>query len=75
MRTSTLRQLGMRDRNFGWTVEMQVRALQQRLRVIEIPVTYGLRQAGEPKVAGRWDASLQAGWVILSTVWRLWWAQ
>ena len=75
LRTSTLRQLGMRDRNFGWTVEMQVRALQQRLRVIEIPVTYGLRQAGEPKVAGRWDASLQAGWVILSTVWRLWWAQ
>ncbi|MBY0506010.1 MAG: glycosyltransferase family 2 protein [Bryobacteraceae bacterium] len=71
LRTSTLRSLGMRDRNFGWTVEMQVRALQQGLRVQEVPVRYGLRQAGTPKVAGRWDASLRAGWVILTTVARL----
>lgn len=72
IRTSRLQHLGMRDRNFGWTVEMQVRALQQGLRVMEVPVSYGMRQAGEPKVAGRWDASLRAGWVILSTIARLW---
>lgn len=74
VRTGTLRQLGMRDRNYGWTVEMQVRALQQGLRVVEVPVRYGLRQAGVPKVAGRWAASLRAGWIILSTIARLRWA-
>lgn len=73
IRTSTLLKLGMLDRNYGWTVEMQVRALQQGLRVLEVPVSYGLRQAGEPKVAGRWDASLRAGWVILTTIARLRW--
>lgn len=75
LRTETLRGIGMRDRNFGWTVEMQVRALQQGLRVVEVPVRYGLRRAGEPKVAGRWDASLKAGWIILTTVLRLRWAR
>ncbi len=74
IRTSTLRELGMLDRNYGWTVEMQVRALQRGLRVMEVPVRYGLRQAGVPKVAGRWDASLRAGWIILSTIARLRWA-
>lgn len=71
IRVGTLRRLAMQDRNYGWTVEMQIRALQQGLRVVEVPVSYGLRQAGEPKVAGRLGASLKAGWVILTTVLRL----
>lgn len=72
LRVQTLRALNMQDRNFGWTVEMQIRALQLGLRVVEVPVRYGLRQAGTPKVAGNWKASLKAGWIILATVFRLW---
>ena len=71
IRVRDLERLGMQDRNYGWTVEMQIRAVQCGLRVVEVPVRYGLRQAGEPKVAGRLGASLRAGYVILSTVLRL----
>jgi glycosyltransferase involved in cell wall biosynthesis len=72
IRAGVLRNLGMRDRNYGWTIEMQVKAAQQRLRVVEVPVSYGLRQAGEEKVSGNWQASLRAGikilWVIARSV-------
>ncbi len=68
---SALRTLNMRDRNYGWTVEMQVRALQHHLRIEEVPVSYGVRVAGENKVSGNWRASLKAGWKILWTIVRL----
>jgi glycosyltransferase involved in cell wall biosynthesis len=67
-----LERLRMRDRNYGWTVEMQVRALEERLRVREIPVSYRRRWAGVNKVSGNLVASLRAGQVILTTVFRLW---
>lgn len=66
-----LRRLGMRDRNYGWTVEMQVRALQEKLRVVEVPVRSKVRAAGVNKVSGNWKASLRAGQVILTTIARL----
>lgn len=66
-----LRRLGMRDRNYGWTVEMQVRALQQKLRVVEVPVRSKVRAAGVNKVSGNWKASFKAGQVILTTIARL----
>lgn len=66
--------LGMADRNYGWTVEMQIRALQKGLRVREIPVRYGRRVAGENKVSGNLRASVRAGWVILRTVFRAAWS-
>lgn len=65
IRAEALRALGMRDRNYGWTVEMQMKALRAGLRVVEVPVSYGLRKAGENKVSGNLRASLRAGWVIL----------
>ncbi|MDX1984201.1 MAG: glycosyltransferase family 2 protein [Bryobacteraceae bacterium] len=68
IRADALRQLGMKDRNYGWTVEMQVRALRQGLRVMEVPVSYGKRHAGTNKVSGNLKASLAAGWKILYTV-------
>ncbi|MBM3726386.1 MAG: glycosyltransferase family 2 protein [Acidobacteria bacterium] len=66
-----LRALGMRDENYGWTVEMQVRALRRRLRVVEIPVRSGRRVAGTEKVSGNAWASLRAGVKIIWTVLRL----
>jgi hypothetical protein len=61
----------MRDPNYGWTVEMQIRALQKGLRVLEVPVSYRRRRGGESKVSGNVLGSLKAGAKILWTVARL----
>jgi glycosyltransferase involved in cell wall biosynthesis len=71
IRAAVLRELGMKDRNYGWTVEMQVRALRAGLRVLEVPVSSGKRQAGKNKVSGNLKASLMAGWKIFYTVARV----
>lgn len=68
IRVEALARLGMRDPDYGWTVEMQIRAIKRRLRVMEIPVTYRRRQAGENKVSGNLKNSLRAGVKILWTV-------
>lgn len=70
IRAGTLRSLHMRDRDYGWTVEMQIRAAQHKLRTCEIPVRYGLRQAGTEKVSGNWRASLAASIKILTVLFR-----
>ncbi len=64
---AALDRLGMRDRTWGWTVEMQVRALQEGLRVVEVPVSYR-RRIGRSKIAGTVRGTLAAGVKILSTV-------
>jgi glycosyltransferase involved in cell wall biosynthesis len=68
IRVDALRRLNMRDRNYGWTVEMQIEALRRGLRVMEIPVRYGVRAAGENKVSGNAWASVKAGVKILWVV-------
>jgi hypothetical protein len=59
--------LGMRDPDFGWTAEMQVRALQRGLRMAEVPVSYR-RRVGVSKITGTLGGTVRAGWKILSTV-------
>jgi glycosyltransferase involved in cell wall biosynthesis len=63
--------LGMRDRDFGWTVEMQARAARASRRVVEVPVRYRRRRAGRSKVAGTLTGSIAAGWKILLTIARV----
>ena len=70
IRADRLRQLGMQDCDFGWTVEMQVRALQCGLRVVEVPVSYR-RRIGTSKISGNLRASVAAGWKIITTILRL----
>jgi hypothetical protein len=70
IRLESLHRLRMQDRNFGWTVEMQVKALREGLRIMEIPVNYRRRLAGENKVSGNLWNSLRAGWKIIWTVLR-----
>ncbi|MBI2689898.1 MAG: glycosyltransferase family 2 protein [Acidobacteria bacterium] len=70
IRRDALERMAMEDRNYGWTIEMQIKALQLGLRVREVPVRYGKRIAGENKVSGNWKASARAGWIILRTVFR-----
>lgn len=62
-----LKRLQMRDRSFGWTVEMQVKAALCGLRVVEVPVDYRPR-IGTSKVSGTFVGSVRAGARILGTL-------
>ena len=68
IRRSSLDRLNMRDRNFGWTVEMQAKAVACGLRICERPVHYRPRQGGQSKISGTLGGSFQAGRIILSTL-------
>ena len=67
-----LEHLAMADTNFGWTIEMQLKAHQARLRVVEVPVRYRAR-IGTSKITGTFRGTLGAGTKILSWIfgWRL----
>jgi len=69
IRLDSLQKLDMQDRNYGWTIEMQIKAVQQKLRIEEIPVSYRNR-IGVSKVSGNLRASIMAGIKILWTVFR-----
>ena len=71
IRRSALEQLSMQDRGFGWTVEMQVKAVEAELNICEIPVGYRPRQGGKSKISGTISGSLQAGTIILTTIGKL----
>jgi glycosyltransferase involved in cell wall biosynthesis len=62
-----LRRLEMRDPNYGWTVEMQIKAARAGLRVVEVPVDYRPR-IGRSKVSGTVSGSVKAGTKILATI-------
>ena len=62
-----LKELGMTDRNFGWTVEMQIKAARHGLRTIEIPVPYRCR-IGQSKISGTLWGSVRAGYKILYVI-------
>lgn len=67
IRTSTLLDLGMRDPDYGWTVEIQVRAAQQGARSMEVPVRYR-RRIGRSKVSGTVRGTIGAGTKILGVI-------
>jgi glycosyltransferase involved in cell wall biosynthesis len=64
IRFDSLRQLGMVDENFGWTVEMQIKAQRVGLRSLEIPVPYR-RRVGASKISGTLSGTIKAGTKIL----------
>jgi glycosyltransferase involved in cell wall biosynthesis len=63
--------LGMREMTFGWNVEMQIRAARRGLRILEIPVPYGVRLGGQSKVAGSLKGTLKATVSIVATLVRV----
>ncbi len=69
IRWSALERLGMRDPDFGWTVEMQVKAARLGLRAMDVPVSYR-RRIGRSKISGTLVGSIRAGGKILLTVLR-----
>src|SRR5262249_36933946 len=67
IRWESLRALGMQDPDFGWTAEMQLKALVRGLRIVEAPVSYRAR-IGRSKITGTLSGSVRAGWKILTTI-------
>lgn len=67
IRTSALAALNMQAPTFGWTVEMQVRALKQNMSYAEVPVRYRKR-IGVSKISGTVKGVILAGYYILSTI-------
>lgn len=65
---AALRRLEMADPDFGWTIEMQVKAARLGLRVREVAVTARRRRAGRSKVSGTLLGSYRAGKRILGYV-------
>jgi glycosyltransferase involved in cell wall biosynthesis len=70
---SALEALDMSDPDFGWTAEMQVKALRCELPVAEVPVSYR-RRVGVSKITGTLRGTVLAGYKILWTVLRYSWA-
>lgn len=69
IRRELLDRIGMRDRRYGWTVEMQVRALQLGARIAEVPVTYRKR-VGKSKISGTVTGVIKAGFWIVYTIFK-----
>ena len=69
IRHESLQAIGMRDKNFGWTVEMQIKAVQKGLRIREVPVRYRMR-IGVSKITGTVSGTLRAGVKIIYTIFK-----
>ena len=67
---TALERLAMADQDFGWTVEMQVRALKLGLRIQEIKVPYHKRSAGKSKISRTISGTVKAGSTILWVIGR-----
>lgn len=67
LRWDSLRALGLVDLDYGWNVEMQIKALRAGLRIVEVPVRYRPR-VGVSKISGTLRGSVGAGVKILATV-------
>ncbi|MEQ9452967.1 MAG: glycosyltransferase family 2 protein [Phycisphaeraceae bacterium] len=75
IRWPSLLALDMKDRTWGWTIEMQVKAATRRLRTLEIDVPYRKRRAGRSKITGSLWISARVGVRIITTIAALWYSE
>ena len=69
IRFDSLLALNMQDKTYGWTVEMQLKAAKQGLRITEIPVSYRKR-IGFSKISGTLKGTVLAGYKIITTIFK-----
>lgn len=69
IRYTSLLELDMQDTTYGWTVEMQVKALKRKLRCEEMPVDYRNR-IGFSKISGTVKGTFLAGYKIITTIFK-----
>ena len=70
IRRTSLEALDLRDRGYGWPVEMVVKAARLGLRIAQVPVTQRARQGGRSKVSGTLAGSVGASWRYLQVALR-----
>jgi len=70
VRWDALKVIDMQDRKFGWTIEMQVRAIQEDLVMVEVPVST-LKRIGRSKISGTVSGVIGAGFGILGMLFKL----
>lgn len=70
IRRDLLDSLQMQEQTYGWPIEMLVKAARQRARLVEVPVSYRPRLAGESKVGGTVRGTVLATYKILRVTWR-----
>lgn len=63
----------LRDRSFGWNIEMQIAATEKNTPLAEVPVGYRPRTAGSPKISGSLPGIFRAGRDIIVILAQLWW--
>ena len=69
IRYQSLKEISMTDKNFGWTVEMQIKAVKHGLKIMEIPVHYRKR-IGVSKITGTISGTFKAGIKIIFTIFK-----
>ncbi len=69
IRYKSLKELKMVDKNFGWTVEMQIKAVKHGLCIKEVPVQYRKR-IGVSKITGTISGTFKAGFKIIFTIFK-----
>jgi glycosyltransferase involved in cell wall biosynthesis len=67
IRRDALDGLELKEMTYGWNIEMQIKAAQYGLRVLEVPLPYRCRAGGESKVAGSVRGTIRASWRIVVT--------
>jgi hypothetical protein len=71
IRRDALGRVGMREKTYGWNLEMQMRAARAGLRILEVPVNHRCRAGGKSKVSGTLRGTFVAGARILATLLRI----
>ena len=66
---SSLTELDMQDKTYGWTVEMQLKAAKKKMKCVEVPVRYRKR-IGFSKISGTVRGTIMAGYKIISTIFK-----
>lgn len=69
IRFESLKSLKMTDKNFGWNVEMQIKAIKSGLKIKEMPVDYRKR-IGASKISGTISGTIKAGAKIIFTIFK-----
>ena len=69
MKMASLNKLGMADKTYGWTIEMQIKAVKNKMDFVEVPVNYKKR-IGVSKVSGTVKGTIMAGIKIISAVFK-----
>ena len=64
-----LQEIGMVDKTYGWTVEMQVKALNLKMNVQQVDLSYRKR-IGHSKISGTVKGSVLAGYKIITTIFK-----